>query len=227
MTGHFFKGFLLACAAICIACASEEGLGPIVNNTPTRPVPETVFSVLEISPVVDTVYPGFAIQLRVTPRSQSGDRLSVFPLVNYFSSAPEIAAVSATGLMTAFAPGAAIISATATIGGITRTGVMTMNVHPADTDPSLDLVLTSNSYGWQPPVAYMKAGGTVQWRASGTGWSGVPTTRIWLMNADYADIGSLNLSNASATMKLEKPGIIRYCSGGCWDPPDFGIIYVQ
>jgi hypothetical protein len=35
------------------------------------------------------------------------------------------------------------------------------------------------------------------------------------------------LSSGSATRRFTTPGTYHYCSGGCWDPPDFGVVYVQ
>jgi len=37
----------------------------------------------------------------------------------------------------------------------------------------------------------------------------------------------VDVSSGSGTRRFETPGTVRYCSGGCWDPPDYGVIIVR
>ena len=50
----------------------------------------------------------------------------------YSSSAPEIAVVSSSGVVRPAAPGTALITASLALGGVTRTGSMTIKVHGPD-----------------------------------------------------------------------------------------------
>jgi plastocyanin len=82
--------------------------------------------------------------------------------------------------------------------------------------------------GWQPSVANLAAGGTVHWETAGPlSWSDVPQRMLYFMDEKYTTVDSLDLSTGSARRAFPTPGDYRYCSAGCWDPPDFGIIHVH
>ena len=82
--------------------------------------------------------------------------------------------------------------------------------------------------GWQPSVAHLTAGGTVEWLTAGPrSRSDVPHGFLYLMDKRYAVVDSMDLSTGSATLKLPTAGEYLYCSAGCWDPPDFGVFYVH
>ena len=47
----------------------------------------------------------------------------------------------------------------------------------------------------------------------------------YLLDMNYAVLDSLYWNNGLITHTFAAPGAYRFCSGGCWDPPEFGIIY--
>jgi hypothetical protein len=95
--------------------------------------------------------------LSIEARDLSGARLP-FPIEpTYVSSAPEIAQVSSIGLVTAAAPGTAVITVSLTLGATTRTALVTVTVYgddPSGRYPSIagvyDLaaLITSSDPAW-------------------------------------------------------------------------------
>ncbi len=49
---------------------------------------------------------------------------------------------------------------------------------------------------------------------------------LYLFDKGYTVVDSLNLSSGSA-LRLMTAGEYRYCSAECWDPPDYGVVYVH
>ncbi len=122
-----------------------------------------------------------------------------------------------------------ILLGTLTLGSACESNRVTESVQPGVDPPGLNLVITADlERGWQPSVAHLTAGGTVQWLTAGPrSWSDVPHRMPYLLDKGYTVVDSLDLSTGSATLKLMTAGEYRYCSAGCWDPPDFGILYVR
>ena len=101
---------------------------------------------------------------------------------------------------------------------------------PTDSAASDTVVFTSSSrYGWQPPSGNVKAGGIVVWRIGPDGGyqQAAIVAKIYLSAMNGAVLDSLYLNNGSVTHTFAAPGAYRFCSGGCWDPPDGGIIYIH
>ena len=140
MTKRAPTSLLLVCAALCLACESDRGLEPEPSTLPEPPsLPEppaepeqSVLTILDLRPAVAdllTVAPGNAIQLSISAWDQRGAELSGVGAATYSSSAPAVADVSPRGEVTAAAPGSAVITATLTLGGVTRRASMTARVH--------------------------------------------------------------------------------------------------
>jgi len=105
------------------ACGGDGGFAP------------RLFIALEVSPahaVLSTVAPGNTFQLTTRAYDQAGAPMSGAGAVTYTSSAPAIAGVSRSGVVTAAAPGTAKITTALTLGGITRTASTTVLVHAGD-----------------------------------------------------------------------------------------------
>ena len=210
----------MACAVALIGCTSEQTVQPIAYNPPPAPV----FTALELIPDSLWIPQGAEVQVFPQARDQWGSSMNVESPDSYASSAPAIAAVNGWGLVTAVAPGTAAVSATVTMGGYTRSAVMTATVF--DSAASDTLVFTWGSrYGWHPPFGNLKAGGIVVWRSDPDGYSGA--AKIYLSDINDAVFDSLDWNNGSVTHRFAAPGVYRFCSGGCWDPPDGGVIYVH
>jgi hypothetical protein len=119
---------LLTCAAFA-ACGSDGSFEPEPTPAGTR------FTIFELSPRVadlSTVAGGNTLQLTLSARDQAGVPLPGTAAATYSSSAPSIVGVSSTGLLTAAAPGTAVIKASLTLGGITLTDAITATVHGPD-----------------------------------------------------------------------------------------------
>ena len=126
---------LVACAAVAVACGSEGGVESSVE--PERP---PVLTRLEVSPTVadlSTFPPGDTITLTIVASDQRGASIGGGDAATFSSSAPAIARVSSSGIVTAAAPGTALITATLTLGGITRSASMTATVHGPSEDPEI------------------------------------------------------------------------------------------
>ncbi len=219
----FRTPFLIVCAAAGLACASDESLAPTLQTKESRVLTDVS---LGLSSVL-SFYPGGTISLHVVPRDQLGAPM-VPDAITYSSSDPAVATVSASGIVTAVTEGTAIISATATIGASSRTGTILVTVdEPHNPYTPYGVLLVFGGRGWEPPVVHVTAGALVEWSATGASWSGVPTDSLWLMDEDFGVIETLDLSSGLAKRTFETAGTYRYCSGVCWDSPDFGVIHVN
>jgi len=70
------------------------------------------------------------VQVTLVPLDQTGNAMQVTDgTAEYSSSAPEIAKVTNTGVVTAAGPGTAVITAVFTLGDSTRTATMSATVH--------------------------------------------------------------------------------------------------
>jgi plastocyanin len=229
MTARSVTLMLLVASALSIACESNritESVQPGPDPVPPQ-IDPSVFTTLEVVPSTVTLEQGSAVQLEIVARDQRGALISVAGGLTFSSSDPAIANVSGTGWVTGIAAGTANISVTKTIAGVTRSAGMKATIPQAI--PSANLVITADlRRGWQPSIAHLSVGGTVLWVTAGPrSWSDVPHRMLYLMDKSYAVVDSVDLSTGSATLKLLTAGEYRYCSAGCWDPPDYGVVFVH
>jgi hypothetical protein len=89
-----------------------------------------VLTTLEVTPpVADLCAQGNTLQLGIAAQDQNGRAIFVGAgTTTYASSAPEIAGVNASGVVAAAAAGTAVITATFTLGGETRSDSMAVTV---------------------------------------------------------------------------------------------------
>jgi plastocyanin len=167
------------------------------------------------------------VQLQVFARDQRGKLMPSVVGLTFSSSDPAIATVTSSGFVKGVAGGTADISVATTVEGVTRSAAMKATILAAT--PLANVVLTADlKRGWQPSVAHLTVGGTVQWVTAGPlSWSEVPHRMLYLLDTMYSVVDSLDLSAGSATREFPTAGEYRYCSAGCWDPPDFGVVYVH
>jgi len=114
----------VAVGAAAIA-ATSEGMSDTAHVTVTA-VPEPVASV-EVDPPAPTVTEGSTVQLAATPKDAGGQPLSG-RTVTWSSGDPQVATVSATGLVTGVNPGLVVI--TATSEGQQGTSSVTVSAQP-------------------------------------------------------------------------------------------------
>ena len=222
MSARSMSFVLLSAFAVGVACQSER----LTESTLSQP---PVLSTLEILPGNVTVEQGWPVALSVRAFDQWGGRM-YSPALEFSSRDTTIARVTRVHgdpWLVGVKPGTAEIQARMSIDGVTLSAVMTAAITAAT--PAGDLLLTADAvHGWMPPVAHLKAGGSVEWRTVGpVSWSDVPHRFLYLMNEKYAVLDSLDLRSGSAKRTFVTAGEYRYCSAGCWDPPDFGVVYVH
>ena len=126
-------GLVFLGAGSILGCG--DAAEPLISPPQTRPPrpSERVLTTLEVTPLTADVCmpaPTNSVYLTLVPRDQTGERMEVKEgTAEYSSSAPEIAAVSDSGIVTAAAPGTAVITAVFTLGDSTRTASMSATVH--------------------------------------------------------------------------------------------------
>ena len=120
---------LVVCLAVGVACGSDGG----VEATAPESEPPPLFTTLAVLPTAADLFavaPGNTVQLTIGAYDQTGAPMPNAAAASYSTSAPAIAGVSTGGVVTAVAPGTAVITATLTLGGITRTASMRATIHP-------------------------------------------------------------------------------------------------
>jgi hypothetical protein len=129
-------GLVFLGAGSILGCGSDAAgpsTSPPQTQPPPPPPPERVLTTLEVTPLtadVCTPAPTNTVYLTLVPRDQTGERMQVTDgIAEYSSSAPEIAKVSTSGIVTAAAPGTAVITAVFTLGDSTRTASMSATIH--------------------------------------------------------------------------------------------------
>ena len=175
--------------------------------------PERVLTTLEVSAAITDLYPEATNQLRVSAWDQFG-----MPMLErsngewtqkstYVSSAPQIAAVNSAGLVKGVAPGTAMITATLTLDGVTRTASVKATVLMEE--PGLAATVTVNENGtWSPTTVRVKAGGTVKWVVP----DGVQIGTIWL-NVWGTNPEKLEFVDGRVTRTFSTPGDFYYGTG--------------
>ncbi len=133
-------------AALGVACEGYRGVEP-------EPHAFTTIGVKPTDAALATTAPGNTVQLTVRAYDQAGVLMPRSGAVTYSSSAPAIAEVSSSGVVTAATPGTAKITATLTVGGVTRTASMTVTVYIYDLSDvvgvyDLTALVTSFDPGW-------------------------------------------------------------------------------
>jgi plastocyanin len=228
MTARSTTLMLLVTSALGIACESNRitQVQPGPDSVQPKPDP-SVFTTLEVVPSTVTLEEGSTVQLGIFAWDQRGALMAESTGAIFSSSDPAIARVSASGMVTGVAAGIADISVTKTVAGVTRSAALKATIHPVISS-AYQVITADLKRGWQPSVAHLTAGGTVLWVTAGPrSWSDVPHRMLYLLDKHYEAVDSLDLSTGSATLKLVTAGEYRYCSAACWDPPDFGIVYVH
>ena len=104
----------LASALVMLGCSSA--------STPSTPTPSVTVASIALSTSAATLFATTTLQLTATPRDASGKALSG-QTITWTSSAPAVATVSPTGLVTTLSGGAATI--TAATGAVKATAAIT------------------------------------------------------------------------------------------------------
>ena len=210
-------------AATLMACAPEQVVEPY-RPPPVAPVPgEAQLASTRLSRIGPLIE-GDTVRLDAIPLDARGAKILAPYTVSYQAHDPAVATVSETGLVTAVASGWTDISATIVIGrSMSSDWVRAYVFAPAFPD---SILLTSGERGWEPSQAQVASGGTAEWRIGALNWEGIPVNYVYVMDR-FNNMDSVAVTNGSAKLRLESRGLYHYCSGVCWDPPDWGVIYVR
>ncbi len=117
----------IAAGAATIAATATAGGASVQGSTQITVTPLPVLTSVAVSVPVSTITIGGTIQATALPKDQNGSAIPA--IVTWNSSAPTVASVSASGLVTALAPGSATITASALAGGATVTGNVLVTVN--------------------------------------------------------------------------------------------------
>jgi plastocyanin len=99
------------------------------------------------------------VQLVATPLDQTGAPLTGLGAPSYQSSNAAVASVSATGVVTAVAPGSAVVTATLTAQGVTANATAAIAVQVAGNSA----VVTAPGLQFTPGTVDIALGGSVTW----------------------------------------------------------------
>jgi hypothetical protein len=123
-------------AAVFLLVVLVPLLVPACSDSAWLEAEPRVLARLEVQPKVAalaTVAPGDTVELKILAFDQGGATMSAgSSAATWSSSAPGVAGVNTDGVVTAAAPGTAEITATLTLGGVTRTASVTVTVYLGD-----------------------------------------------------------------------------------------------
>lgn len=225
MTARSPTIILLLTSVFSIACESDRITETLESRGPR--LDPAVFTSLEVLPASVTLQQMETVRLSIVARDQRGMSMPHSDAATFSSSDSAIASVSLRGTVTGVGPGTADISVTKTIAGVARTAVTKATIVRATLSDSL-VITADYERGWQPSTAHLTAGGTVRWAVPNPiAWGGAEHRMLYLMDRSYALTDSVDLRTGGAIRKLQAPGVYHYCSASCWDPPDWGTVYVH
>lgn len=215
--------FLCVCAVAGIGCSGDRGVGPDPYGAPqTEP---SRLAKLELVPFTVDLEVGATEQLVVVAHDQYGRTMNYSGQITYRSDNPQVVSVSSAGLVTAMRSGVAVIWAEVSVDGKTISASTTATIPTPATGETVLLIFGAK--GFEQRVTHISVGGTVIWHAGPVSWAGTPVHYIWLGDASYNYLETLDVTGGAASFRFTKPGTYNYCAGGCWDPPDFGVIVVS
>jgi len=139
-------------AAIGVGCGGDSGPGPGSSQLGT----------LELTPASTTLFtvaPENSVALAAVAKDQDGQTMTGAGTPSFSSDNEAIAEVSDDGTVTAVAVGTARITASLTVGDVTRTDVSTVTVQAA---PATGAV-AAPQFAFQPAAVDIQAGGSVTW----------------------------------------------------------------
>ena len=222
MSGKMKITLAIACVLAAAACIDSGDYEPTSPTPVDVPVPTKFL----LSPDSASVQELDQFQLTSELRDQSNHTMIFQPTATYSSSDTSVAKVTSKGFVTAMAPGRAVITAKTFLAqpALSDSTVVTVYKASLRAHPAID-ALTN---GWSPNVVRIRAGDGVEWHSGLIATSGTPVTSVWLWNnADPVNYDEVTFTDGVGRRTFANPGTYTYCSGGCWDPPEFGTIIVE
>ena len=121
---------------------------------------------LALSPASGAVAAGSTLPLTATPRDASGQAMTGLPAATFTTSNAPVATVSPAGVVSGVAAGTAMITASLTSGGVTRTATATITVTASAPPPgggSSSATVRGLEHAFSPASVTITPGGTVTW----------------------------------------------------------------
>ncbi len=161
----------------CVRHESHVETGTVIVQTPGTGGgggATPVLTLVTVSPAAPAATVGGTVQLTATPRDQAGAAMAGVSAPAWTSSAPGVATVSASGVVTGVSAGTSVVTATHTHAGSTRSGSVTVTISATGTggggtggtSPGTATVTTPGDT-FSPANVTIAVGGTVSWRISG------------------------------------------------------------
>ncbi len=141
--------------ALTVAAAVVAGCGGD-DDPPTGPA---VFTTLSVTPATPTIIIGVPLTLTALAKDQNGGNMSGLT-VTYQSSDQTKATVTSAGVVTGLAAGPVTITATGTVGTVTKTATVNGTVAPVG--PTASVAATADSR-FEPQTVAITRQGTVTW----------------------------------------------------------------
>ena len=135
------------------------GGGAVSAPAPSEP---TLTSV-SVSARTITIAVGGTYQLQASPKDQFGLPISTGPTVTFSTDDPAVATVDGVGLVAAVALGAATITVSVTMDGITQTVTCKVTVE-AVPPPGAGLQISTAGFAFSPPTVTIAVNDSVTWR---------------------------------------------------------------
>jgi plastocyanin len=158
--GVFMRNAVVPSVVLTIVFAACGGDGG------TQPPPPPVFTSLAVSPTNPALVDGDVLQLVATPRDQNGTAMTgLAGSATFALTSGDAVSVSGTGVVTARKAGAAVVTASLTASGTTKTGTS----NPTVTALGLNASVTASGGGqtFNPDTSKIAAGGAVEWSFPG------------------------------------------------------------
>ena len=146
-------------AGVCLMLGATVLVGCSGGGDDPTPPPTPVFTTFTVEPTAPTVTVGGTQALTPSAKDQNGATMSGLT-TTYISNAPGTASVTPAGVVTGVALGTTTITATGTIGSVTKTA--TINVTVGAPPATASVAATSGSQ-FSPAEVTVARNGSVTW----------------------------------------------------------------
>ena len=177
-------------AGLCLMLGATALAGCSGGGDDPTPPPTPVFTTLTVDPSsIPTLTVGGTQALTATAKDQNGASMSGLT-TTYISSASQTASVSPAGLVTGVAAGTATITATGTIGSVSKTATVSVTV---GAPPATASVAATAGNQFSPANAVVARNGTVTWTFA------IQHNVTWDTANSPANIGNTSTGSESRT----------------------------
>lgn len=209
------RALLSTLATLLLVAEAGTGCGGGESGSGTG-TSDGVFTTLEVTPATGSLYtvaPGNTVTLSVVAKDQDGKAMSG-AAPTFSSDNPGSATVGGDGKITAMAEGTSRITASLSMGGVTKTGIATITTIVAAASGAV----TAPSTTYQPADLNVRAGATVTWT-----FQSVPHTVTFSSSAAPRSLSEFH--DASDSMVFPTSGTYSYSCD--LHPGMAGVVHVH